>query len=170
MVSRFRAYLPLLLALLLAGLFLHAQVQPVGTVDGAVTDGSGGSLAGVKVTLRNVDTGVARDTLSNESGNYFFPLVNPGRYEAAVMADAAQLLSLNVEGADARPATAGATASTIVPDPAAEYRFRAPDETLLRSIAAATGIAGNTWIVVVCPCAALIWSRIRRTDLRYALS
>ena len=55
------------------------------------------------------------------------------------MADAAQLLSLSVEGAEARPVTAGATASTIVPDPAAEYRFRAPDETLLRSIATATG-------------------------------
>jgi Mg-chelatase subunit ChlD len=65
--------------------------------------------------------------------------VAPGRYEATVMADAAQLLSLSIEGADARPSTAGATASTIVPDPAAEYRFRAPDETLLRSIAAATG-------------------------------
>ena len=65
--------------------------------------------------------------------------VAPGRYEATVMADPAQLLSLSVEGAEARPATAGATASTIVPDPAAEYRFRAPDETLLRSIATATG-------------------------------
>lgn len=69
---------------LLAGLFLHAQVQPVGTVDGSVTDGSGGRLAGVKVTLRNVDTGGARDTDTNESGNFFFPLVNPGRYEASV--------------------------------------------------------------------------------------
>jgi Ca-activated chloride channel homolog len=65
--------------------------------------------------------------------------VAPGRYEATVMADAAQLLSISVEGAEARPASAGATASTIVPDPAAEYRFRSPDETLLRSIATATG-------------------------------
>ena len=65
--------------------------------------------------------------------------VAPGRYEATVMADATQLLSISVEGADARTATGGATASTVVPDPAAEYRFRAPDETLLRSIASATG-------------------------------
>ena len=76
----FRNYL----LVLLAGLFLHAQVQPVGTVDGSVIDGSGGSLAGVKVTLRNVETGVARDTMTNENGNYFFPLVNPGRYETSV--------------------------------------------------------------------------------------
>jgi len=65
--------------------------------------------------------------------------VAPGRYEATVMADATQLLSISVEGIDARTAPGGATASTVVPDPAAEYRFRAPDETLLRSIASATG-------------------------------
>ena len=65
--------------------------------------------------------------------------VAPGRYEAVVMADARQLLNISVEGADSRPATAGATAATVVPDPAAEYRFRQPDEALLRSIASATG-------------------------------
>ena len=73
----------LLLALLATSL-LQAQVQPVGTVDGSVNDGSGGMLAAVKVTLRNVETGVTRDTLTNENGNYFFPLVSPGRYEASV--------------------------------------------------------------------------------------
>jgi uncharacterized membrane protein len=65
--------------------------------------------------------------------------VAPGRYEAVVMADARQLLNISVEGADSRPATAGATAATVVPDAAAEYRFRQPDEVLLRSIASATG-------------------------------
>lgn len=80
MVSTYRIYS----LLLLTGLLLPAQVQPVGTVDGSVLDGSGGTLPGVKVTLRNVETGIARDTLTNENGNYFFPLVNPGRYEASV--------------------------------------------------------------------------------------
>ncbi len=80
MSSMCRTYL----LLFLTGLFLQAQVQPVGTVDGSVLDGSGGTLAGVRVTLRNVETGVARDTHTNENGNYFFPLVNPGRYEASV--------------------------------------------------------------------------------------
>jgi hypothetical protein len=80
MISTFRACS----LLILAGCLLHAQVQPVGTIDGSITDGSGGTLAGVKVTLRNLDTGVARDTSTNESGNYFFPLVSPGRYEASV--------------------------------------------------------------------------------------
>lgn len=72
------------LTLILTGMLLTAQVQPVGTVDGFVADSSGGALAAAKVTLKNVDTGIARDTLTNESGNFFFPLVNPGRYEASV--------------------------------------------------------------------------------------
>jgi hypothetical protein len=67
MNSTFRSYL----LLFLASLLLYSQVQPVGTVDGTVLDGSGGALPGVKVTLRNVETGVARDTLTNENGNYF---------------------------------------------------------------------------------------------------
>jgi uncharacterized membrane protein len=68
--------------------------------------------------------------------------VAPGRYEAVVTADSRQLLSISVEGADSRQATAGATAATVVPDSAAEYRFRPADEALLRSIAEATG---GTW-------------------------
>lgn len=60
--------------------------------------------------------------------------VAPGRYEAEIIADASQPLTLTIAGEDA------ATASRIVvPDPAAEYRFRPPDETLLKSIASATG-------------------------------
>ena len=60
--------------------------------------------------------------------------VAPGRYEAEVIADASKPLTFTVTGEDA------ATASRIiVPDLAAEYRFRPADETLLQSIAAATG-------------------------------
>lgn len=74
----------LTLALLFTCVSMYAQVQPVGTVDGTVSDGSGAMLASVKVTLRNVDTGLSRDAQTNEMGYYFFPLVNPGRYEASV--------------------------------------------------------------------------------------
>ena len=61
-----------------------AQVLPVGTVDGTVRDSTGGTLPDIKVTLRNVETGIARDASTNDAGYFFFPLVNPGRYEAAV--------------------------------------------------------------------------------------
>src|SRR5579872_1699213 len=63
---------------------LSAQVLPVGTVDGTVKDPSGALLAGINVNLKNIDTGVSRDATTNESGYFFFPLVDPGRYEVSV--------------------------------------------------------------------------------------
>ncbi|MCL5742751.1 MAG: TonB-dependent receptor, partial [Acidobacteria bacterium] len=62
---------------------LTAQVLPVGTVDGTVKDPSGALLTGIKVTLTGLDTGQSRDATTNESGYFFFPLVQPGRYEVA---------------------------------------------------------------------------------------
>jgi uncharacterized membrane protein len=62
--------------------------------------------------------------------------VAPGRYEATVLADATQALTMAVDGA---PAAAGITSRTVLPDPAAEYRFRPADEHLLASIATSTG-------------------------------
>lgn len=49
-------------------------------VNGVVTDSSGAVVAGAKVALRNVDTNVERDTVSNGSGDYFFTEVPPARY------------------------------------------------------------------------------------------
>jgi hypothetical protein len=62
---------------------LTAQVLPVGTVDGTVKDPSSALLTGIKVTMKNLDTGQSRDATTNDTGYYFFPLVQPGRYEMA---------------------------------------------------------------------------------------
>ena len=63
--------------------------------------------------------------------------VAPGRYEATVVTDAAEILSVTLAGEGAN--ATGAVTRTIVPDPVAEYRFAPPDEALLKSIATATG-------------------------------
>jgi Ca-activated chloride channel homolog len=60
--------------------------------------------------------------------------VAPGRYEARVTADARQRLTVRVADGNVT-----AAARLVIPDPNAEYRFHPPDETLLRSIAQATG-------------------------------
>jgi uncharacterized membrane protein len=60
--------------------------------------------------------------------------VAPGRYEASVLADATDSLTVSLAGEDN-----GAESRLVLPDPAAEYRFRAPDEAVLRSIATTTG-------------------------------
>jgi uncharacterized membrane protein len=60
--------------------------------------------------------------------------VAPGRYEAHVLAEARQRLTVSVEGVPD-----GAATRVIVPDVHAEYRFRAPDLPRLTAIAQATG-------------------------------
>ena len=62
--------------------------------------------------------------------------VAAGRYEATVIADPAQPLTISL--ADVR-GTTGVSSRTILADAAAEYRFRPADEPLLQSIAASTG-------------------------------
>src|SRR5919108_210476 len=57
---------------------LSAQTYQ-GGLRGAVKDAQG-VIPGVTVTLVNEGTGVARDTVTNESGEYSFPAVDPGNY------------------------------------------------------------------------------------------
>lgn len=65
--------------------------------------------------------------------------VGPGRYEGAVVADARQPLTVTVT--DGTENAVAAQSRTILPDPAAEYRFMPADEDLLRAVASATGRA-----------------------------
>jgi uncharacterized membrane protein len=58
--------------------------------------------------------------------------VAPGRYETSVVADASKSLTVTTTGAVA-------ASRIVVPDPAAEYRFRPIDEERLKSIALSTG-------------------------------
>ena len=72
------AYLPL--ALLLAGATALAQTA---TVNGVVIDSSQAVISGATVTITNLDTGLRRDTHTNETGNYTFNLLPVGRYKLA---------------------------------------------------------------------------------------
>src|SRR5207253_9064685 len=51
---------------------------------GTVRDSQQGIIPGVRVTLKNLDTGVEVTTMSNELGNYEFPTVRPGSYTVKV--------------------------------------------------------------------------------------
>jgi Ca-activated chloride channel family protein len=67
--------------------------------------------------------------------------VAPGRYEARVVADPADQLAVSAASlpGDETGKIGGITSRVVVPDSAAEYRFKVPDERLLRSMALATG-------------------------------
>jgi Ca-activated chloride channel family protein len=71
----------------------------------------------------------------NDSAQVPLRQVAPGRYEASVLADASRRVTVTTADAS------GATISRVVlaADAAAEYRFRPPDDALLKSVASATG-------------------------------
>src|SRR5262245_49419196 len=71
------AIVGLLLSVVTAG-FAHAQSFQ-GGLRGAVKD-SQGVIPGVTVTLMNEGNGTSRDTISNASGEYSFPAIDPGAY------------------------------------------------------------------------------------------
>lgn len=70
-----------------AALFL-AIASPAQTTStsilGNVTDASGASISGAKVTATNVKTGVPANTVTTETGDYAFPLLDIGDYEVNV--------------------------------------------------------------------------------------
>src|SRR5215471_8844917 len=75
----------LLMATLVAG-YSFAQFDTA-TVLGTVRDPSGSVIANAKITLRNVNTGVAASASTNSAGEYEFVTVRIGNYK--VTADAA---------------------------------------------------------------------------------
>lgn len=63
---------------------LEAQSQSAGgAIEGKVTDETGAVLPGVAVQVRNVDTGVARETTTDEAGVYRALLLPVGNYEVS---------------------------------------------------------------------------------------
>ena len=57
-----------------------------GTLLGTVSDSSGASLAGAKVTATEASTGLVHEAITNSSGNYTFPDLQPGTYTVSVEA------------------------------------------------------------------------------------
>ncbi len=73
-----------LLGTLLAGFSAPVMGQAVNaTLLGTVTDVSGGVVAGAKITITEMKTGVVHSTTTNDSGNYEVPDLAPGQYEVA---------------------------------------------------------------------------------------
>ena len=64
---------------------LSAQVVGA-TVSGTVVDTTGGVIPNAEVTIKNVATGITRMTVTNGSGLYTVPNLQPGPYEITVAA------------------------------------------------------------------------------------
>ena len=84
---------------------ISAQLN-TGRISGAVTDQSGGVIAGAKVTVIDVARGVNRDLVADEAGQYAAPNLNPGIYTVSVESMGFQTLQREnvdvVAGSDVR--------------------------------------------------------------------
>ena len=82
MVKQFRIWaVAAAIALALgAPLPAFAQTAATGSIEGVVTDTTGAVLPGVTVTVRNMDTGITREIVSDEGGRYRATALQPGRY------------------------------------------------------------------------------------------
>jgi hypothetical protein len=90
------------IALLVAALFVApdgVRAQTVGgTIQGTVTDSSGGVLPGVTVTVRHVDTGQERVVVTNLTGFYTAPFVPIGRYRViAILSGFGTIIRENID-------------------------------------------------------------------------
>ena len=96
------------LVLLIAGVAPAFAQFDRGTISGTVKDSSGGVVPGVTVTATSTSTQQPRSTVTDGSGFYTFPNLQPGRYDisaelqgfkknnrAGVQVDAASALTLD---------------------------------------------------------------------------
>jgi len=72
----------ILFVLLLAAALYGQEYR--GNINGRVTDPSGATIAGAKVHVKNLETGVAVDASTNNEGNYQAPFLLPGNYSISV--------------------------------------------------------------------------------------
>src|SRR5579875_1792505 len=73
-----------------------AMTQTAGSITGHVSDPSGASVAGAKVTLTDVSTNAFRSAVTTTSGDYSFPSVPPGNYVLKVEASGFKVEQSNV--------------------------------------------------------------------------
>ncbi|HLH31546.1 MAG TPA: TonB-dependent receptor, partial [Terriglobia bacterium] len=79
--------------LLLCSMTAFAQVNA--SLSGTVADATGALIPGVEVTAKNVGTGITNMTVTNETGNFVFPSLQPGKYTLSAALTGFQTASYN---------------------------------------------------------------------------
>ena len=67
----------------LLALSVHSQTSTA-SLTGRIADPTDAPVAGAPIRVTNMDTGIARETVSSGTGNYTVPLLEPGRYQVSV--------------------------------------------------------------------------------------
>src|SRR3954454_3169230 len=81
MHSRIRClFVAMLCIVMCTAAFAQSDSATSGSINGRVTDSTGGGLPGVTVTATNLDTGLTRNRVTENNGDYTLRLLPPGRY------------------------------------------------------------------------------------------
>src|SRR5271156_2890468 len=94
-MNRFRFLSAILAMLFLIAASSRAQSNE-GRILGTIRDSSGGVVVGAKVTVTNTGKQVSRDLLTNDTGEYVAPALEPGLY--TVSAESAGFKKNNHKG------------------------------------------------------------------------
>ena len=82
----FAAVFALLVVLSFGSTRVAAQTATSGDIAGVVTDPSGATVPGAKITLKDETKGYTQETTTNKDGVYHFYLLTPGPYTLVVSA------------------------------------------------------------------------------------
>src|SRR5688500_708247 len=94
MVGRVTCVITITMMLCL-GAAIPGFAQINATLGGTVADSSGALIPGVEVTARNVNTGIVNTRITNETGNYEFPSLQPGVYTLSAALSGFQTATFN---------------------------------------------------------------------------
>ena len=72
---------------------MFAQVNA--TVNGTASDATGALIPGVEITATNVNTGIVTMAITNETGSYSLPSLQPGSYRLSAMLSGFQTATYN---------------------------------------------------------------------------
>jgi len=130
----------LILAACVSSISLNAQSTTQGSIAGSVLDSSDAAVPGAAIHIQNVATGFAVNLVTDGSGYFKAPLLEPGKYTVAVSspnfanyrADDVIVFVGQVTSLEPRLAVASSTAQVIVTEQAPVMNLESPDfsETL----------------------------------------
>ena len=88
MKSQHRPFIAVIAAFVFAVFAISVSGQEYrGTISGTVTDPNGAVVPGAKVAVKNVNTNIAVNVVTNESGAFTVPFLVPGAYSVSVVGD-----------------------------------------------------------------------------------
>jgi Carboxypeptidase regulatory-like domain/TonB-dependent Receptor Plug Domain len=141
----------LILAACVSSISLNAQSTTQGSISGSVLDSSEAAVPGAAVHIQNVATGFAEDLVTDSSGFFKAPLLEPGKYTVAVTspnfanyrAEDVLVVVGQVTSLEPRLAVASSSAEVVVTEQAPIMNLESPDFTATMSTAAMQNIPIN---------------------------